>query len=272
MPAAVTSTPTGLNAVNSGGEPYLTWNGVGGANNYIIQRATAAAGPYTVLYQYIVPDLYSDTTAAASTTYYYEVAAGNISGESSFTSPVEITTPPAAPATLTATPGNTQVTLNWSGASGAASYIVQRSTVTGGPYTTIGTAPGLTYTNNGLTNGTPYYYVVAGVSSSGTGDNSPQATATPISTVPVAPLGLTATGSNQEVILNWSASTGATGYNVYRAAVTGGPYSEVASGLVATSDTDAGLSPSTTYYYVVVATNGGGASAYSSEVNATLPL
>ena len=80
----------------------------------------------------------------ASTTYYHEVAAANISGMSSFTSPVEITTPPAAPATLTATPGNTQITLSWSAASGAASYTVQRSPVTGGPNTTIATAAGLT--------------------------------------------------------------------------------------------------------------------------------
>jgi autotransporter-associated beta strand protein len=269
MPNTVSQAPTGLAIVNSAGQPYLTWNGVAGATNYIIQRATASGGPYTVLYSYGVLTNYADTTASASTTYYYEVAAANLSGMSAVTSPVTITTPPAPPASLTATPGNTQITLTWPAASGAASYALGRSGATGGPYTLIATPVGTSYTDTGLTNGTPYYYVVAGVNTTGTGLNSPEASATPISTVPVAPLGLTATGGSGQIVLNWSASVGATGYTVYQASVTGGPYSPVASGVDATTFTVTGLPGSTKYYYVVVATNAGGASAYSVEASAT---
>jgi len=270
MPTSPTQAPGLPTVINVGGVPYLTWTGVSGASNYVVQRATAASGPYTVLYQYNMGQFYTDNTALPSTTYYYEVAAANVSGMSAFSSPGTVTTPPAPPASLTATPGNTQITLSWPATSGAASYNVQRSLVTGGPYTSIGTSAGLSYTNTGLTNGTAYYYVVAGVNVTGTGLNSPEAAATPISTVPVAPLGLTATGTTGAIMLNWTASAGATGYTVYRAQVTGGPYGAIASGIT-TSDTDSGLSASATYYYVVVATNAGGASAYSAEVSASTP-
>jgi autotransporter-associated beta strand protein len=271
MPADVTAAPTGLTVVESGGEPYVAWNGVSAATNYVIQRATAPGGPYTVLYAYDVADFYADTTASPSTTYFYEVAAANLSGISAFTSPVSYTTPPAPPASLTASPGNTQITLTWPAATGAASYAVGRSLVTGGPYAIIATPAGLSYADTGLTNGTPYYYVVAGVNTSGTGVDSAEATATPVSTVPVGPTGLVATATNGEITLGWNASSGATGYVVYRAPVTGGPYVAIASGVDTTSYTDSSLQGGATWYYVVVAINASGASAYSNEASATTP-
>ncbi len=75
MPAPVTLPPTELTVANTGGSPTLTWAGVPGATNYIIQRATSAGGTYSVVSNIAVADNFSDTTAAANTTYYYEVAA-----------------------------------------------------------------------------------------------------------------------------------------------------------------------------------------------------
>src|SRR5208282_1772351 len=46
---------------------------------------------------------------------------------------------------------------------------------------------------------------------------------------PNAPVNLTAAGGNAKVVLSWSASTGATSYNVKRATVSGGPYTTIAS-------------------------------------------
>ena len=81
--------------------------------------------------------------------------------------------------------------------------------------------------------------------------------------VPPVPSGLSVTGTtSSSVSLSWSASSGATGYNVYR----GG--SKVAS-VTGTSYTDSGLSASTTYSYAVSATNSAGESAKSSAVSAT---
>ena len=86
---------------------------------------------------------------------------------------------PAVPTGLTATSGNGQVSLSWSASSGATSYILKRSTTSGGPYTNVVTQAGTTYTNTGLTNGTTYYYVVSATNSGGTSANSAQASATP---------------------------------------------------------------------------------------------
>ncbi|HVH69506.1 MAG TPA: malectin domain-containing carbohydrate-binding protein, partial [Candidatus Dormibacteraeota bacterium] len=87
---------------------------------------------------------------------------------------------PAAPTNLTATPGNTQVSLSWTASSGAASYNVKRSTTTGGPYSSIATGVTTTnFTDTGLTSGTTYFYVVSAVNSNGESANSNQVSATP---------------------------------------------------------------------------------------------
>src|ERR1700722_3719477 len=126
----------------------------------------------------------------------------------------------AAPTNLTATAGNQQASLTWTASSGATSYNVKRGMVSGGPYTTVGSPAGTTYADSSLTNGTAYYYVVTAVDATGESGDSNQATATPTAapTAPAPPLNLTATGGYQHVSLAWTASTGATSYNVKRAA------------------------------------------------------
>jgi hypothetical protein len=87
---------------------------------------------------------------------------------------------PAAPTNVAATAGNAQVTLSWTAASGATSYNVKRSTTNGGPYANVQTGvTGTTFTNTGLTNGTPYYYVVTALNASGESPVSLQVTGTP---------------------------------------------------------------------------------------------
>src|SRR5580658_2906164 len=86
--------------------------------------------------------------------------------------------------------------------------------------------------------------------------------------VPAVPAGLAATAGNAQVSLAWTASSGATSYYVKRAAVSGGPYAQVAAPTT-NSYVDAGLTNGTKYYYVVSAYNSAGESANSSEVSAT---
>ncbi|RKP48994.1 hypothetical protein D7Z26_21315 [Cohnella endophytica] len=179
---------------------------------------------------------------------------------------------PAAPTGLTATAGNAQVALGWTASSGATSYTVKRATTSGGPYTNVATGVTATsYANTGLTNGTTYYYVVSATNSAGTSGNSAQASATPSAgtQIPAAPTGLTATAGNAQVALGWTASSGATSYTVKRATTSGGPYTNVATGVTATSYTNTGLTNGTAYYYVVSATNSAGTSGDSSQVSAT---
>jgi hypothetical protein len=86
---------------------------------------------------------------------------------------------------------------------------------------------------------------------------------------PAAPTGLTATAGHAQVSLSWTASSGATSYNVKRATVTGGPYTTIATGVTATAFTDTGLANGTTYFYVVSAVNAGGESPNSNQAQAT---
>jgi hypothetical protein len=88
--------------------------------------------------------------------------------------------PPFTPAGLTATSSNAAVSLTWNSAVGADSYMIGRSTIPGGSYTTIATGvTATTYLDTGLVNGTTYYYVVAATNSYGLSSNSGEAGATP---------------------------------------------------------------------------------------------
>ncbi|WAC15004.1 cellulose binding domain-containing protein [Dyadobacter pollutisoli] len=175
----------------------------------------------------------------------------------------------AAPAGLTAQPGNTQVPLSWNAVSGAASYSVKRATVSGGPYVTVAT--GLTavnYTDTGLSNGTTYYYVVVATNFAGESPNSLEVNVAPVLSLAPVPVGVTATSvSASQVNLSWTASLGAATYHVKRATVSGGPYTTIASPATAGYN-DAGLTASTTYYYVITAVNAIGESANSVQVSA----
>lgn len=85
---------------------------------------------------------------------------------------------------------------------------------------------------------------------------------------PSIPSGLSATAGSTQVVLNWSISGGATGYNVKCSTTNGGPYLTIASP-TATSYTNTGLVNGTTYYYVVSAVNAFGESSNSVQVSAT---
>lgn len=89
-------------------------------------------------------------------------------------------------------------------------------------------------------------------------------------TPPPAPADLAATGlTDTSVSLAWSAATGATGYEVLRAAgTTGGSFDPVTT-VAGTSFTDTGLEPETSYRYQVRARNSAGASPVSATLAVT---
>jgi hypothetical protein len=91
---------------------------------------------------------------------------------------------PGAPGALTATAGSEQISLTWTAASGATLYNIHRGDASGGPYTPIQSDwPGTSFTDTGLTNGTPYFYVVTATNATGEGPASNEASATPFEPV-----------------------------------------------------------------------------------------
>ncbi len=86
---------------------------------------------------------------------------------------------------------------------------------------------------------------------------------------PAAPTGVSATTiSTTQINTAWTASAGATSYNVLRSTTNGGPYSSVGTP-AASPFNNTGLTCNTTYYYVVQASNGTCASGNSAQVSAT---
>ena len=92
---------------------------------------------------------------------------------------------PSTPTSVTATAGGAQVTLSWNAASGATSYklymatqsgVTKSNTLAGGMTHSNVTSP---YIHTGLTNGTPYYFIVTAVNSAGESAESSEVSATP---------------------------------------------------------------------------------------------
>jgi len=140
--------------------------------------------------------------------------------------------------------------------------------------TLTNTPPDATLTAQAITNTTAFRYVRYLSPNSSYGDiaeaqffsSTPGSSGT--TTLPSAPTGLTTTPGNEQVGLSWTASSGAVSYNIKRATVSGGPYTNVANRLV-TVHIDLGLDYGT-YYYVVSAVNAAGESTNSAEAIAVL--
>ncbi|HXI72120.1 MAG TPA: Ig-like domain-containing protein [Verrucomicrobiae bacterium] len=246
----------------------LNWVATSGATGYNVLRGTSS-GTYNVTNS-SAANSYTDNTAAGGTTYYYVVQATNAGGAGPISSEVSALPTialPTAPASLTATPANSQVGLSWPVGTGASSYNVKRST-TSGAETTIGTAPGTSYTDATAVNGSIYYYEVSSTNSAGESANSVEATA---AMPPAAPTGLGATPGANQVALSWTASaglSGATSYNVKRS-TTSGAETTLATGVTGTSYTDSTAISGTTYFYVVSGVNASGQGNDSTEVSTT---
>ena len=172
--------------------------------------------------------------------------------------------PPAVPTGLSATGGHEQISLSWNASANATSYKVYRWS-SGTATNFIGSSTTTNYTDSiGLSDGTTYFYAVTGVNSSGESAASGTVSA---QTVPAAPAAPVATAGNGQVILSWTVSTGATGYDIYISTTSGNEtYLTTVTG---TSYTNLNLADAP-YYYVITAVGASGQSLGSTEVS-TIP-
>jgi autotransporter-associated beta strand protein len=200
------------NLTSSNQTPSISWSPVSGAVGYILYRATNSPnGPFTFPNNYVqsmTTTNYTDGALNTNTLYSYMVVAMNAGGVS--TNSVIVSTPPAAPASLNAYPGNAKIQLVWAAAAGATNYTIMRGGSSGNETTTVGSTVNTTFTDNGLADGTTYYYIVIANGTGGRSLNSPEVSATPF----VGPAGiywinaLTASAQNWNVNSNWSNGAG----------------------------------------------------------------
>jgi hypothetical protein len=185
---------------------------------------------------------------------------------------------PPAPTASSAAPQPNRIDVSWddSPTSSVASYLILRSTVSGGPYTQIATVPdsspgvangpSYTYHDDTVSGGTQYYYVVKstdGATCTSPASNEVTALATGVCTLAPTFGGVTAVtnpgNSTCTLSLSWGAGTsncpGDLTYNVYRGTTpsfTPSAANRIATGVAAQAYNDAdGITGGSTYFYVV---------------------
>ncbi|QLH07035.1 fibronectin type III domain-containing protein [Nitrosopumilus ureiphilus] len=212
----VPGTPTNLSATPGNSQVSLSWtaptdDGGSAILNYVVEYSTDNFGTFTTLTSTTIALNISDLINGQQ--YQFRVYAENSVGRSNVSNTASATpsAPPSSPTSLTATRGNSQVSLSWNtpsddGGFAITDYIIQFS-IDEINWTTfadgINTATSATVT--GLTNGQQYSFRVSAVNSVGTGNPSNLATATP-ATVPGAPTQLLATRGNEKANLVWFTS------------------------------------------------------------------
>lgn len=195
---------------------------------------------------------------------------------------------PATPSNLTATAGDTKVTLNWDAPTSGgdpSEYAYRQSDDSGatwGEWTTMSGSGATTvsFEVTGLTNGTTYTFEILAANLGGDSDESNQATAQPVPTVPGAPQNLAATAGDAKATLGWDAPN--TGGPVvayqYRYSTDGGTtwidWTDITgSDSTTVSYTVTELAFGVTHRFEVRATNlgGGGPSSNSATARPTKP-
>lgn len=271
--AAPPAAPTGVTVTPGNGQVTVAWTTVSGATSYNIYWSTTAG--VTPANGTKIPGATSPhplTGLTNGTAYFFVVTAVNSAGESAPSSLASSTPALPVPTGVTATPGDSQVTIAWTTVPGATSYNIYWSTTAGVTPANGTQIPGATspHAQTGLTNATTYYYVVTAVFGSTESAPSTQVSAIPAATAaPAAPTGVTATPGNGQVIIAWTAVPGATSYNIYWATATGvTPLNGIKITGATSPFTLTGLTNGTIYFFVVTAVNGNLESTPSSEVSA----
>jgi hypothetical protein len=157
--------------IRSGNKVYLSVDGILETSTNVTGSVYSDTSPFRIIK--------SNNASYGAIGYYDEFRFSK--GIARWTSDFDPSGAINAPNNLTATAGDSLVTLSWTAVDGAVGYNVKRSITAGGPYTTIATnVTGTSYIDNTVTNGTTYYYVVTAVDGSGSESaNSNEASATP---------------------------------------------------------------------------------------------
>jgi chitodextrinase len=295
--AQAPTAPTNLAAnVSSGTQINLSWSAATdnvGVSAYLIERCQGAGCSTFTLVASQAATAFSDAGLTPATAYSYRVratdATGNLSAYSSIAGGTTTGTPPPgdmSPPTAPTNPAvvvvsNTALFYSWAAATdnvGVTGYLVERCQGVGcSDFAQIGTPTGTSMSLTGLALGTSYSFRVRARDAAG----NLSAYSAVVSRVtsgdtqaPTAPTNLLANvASGTQINVSWGVSTdnvGVTAYLVERCTGVGcSTFTQITS-QAATTLSDTGLTPGTSYSYRVRATDATGyLSAYSAVASAT---
>jgi len=165
MGKTMAAAPTGVSAsAISASSINISWNPVSSALNYKIYYEQGTSSNKILLEQ-VTGTSYTHTGLLSNTSYRYYIIATNSEGDGAYSTAASATTLPAAPSGISATALSTSsISITWNPVTGATYrvyYTVGSST--GTKMLASSTVNGTSYTHNGLSDNTVYYYFITSV-------------------------------------------------------------------------------------------------------------
>ena len=253
----------------------LTWTAAAGAEGYIVRVYEGTVADSDKLFKTMTTTSKSAVVEELVVGYDYlcvvnaYTKVGSVTKESAVSASIVANVMPDTPTsfTVSANPNGYGAKITWKNVDGADGYRIQRSTKAGSGFTSLVILDGETDGSGSTTYtyiddvdaskaGTTYYYRVASyVDALGERHYSPNTSAKSNRVVASAPKNLKVSAATlTSVTFKWDAVSGATGYNIYLAEKSSGPYSNIGTAAGA-SYTVTGLTVGKTYYVKVRATN-----------------
>ena len=239
----------------------IGWGSVAFATQYDVYRKLGGETSYTLLGS--VPNnrlYYEDTNVTPGQAVYYRVRAVNVSYDGEQAKYVYSPDSQTLSYMTLAKPklqdprglGADTIRLNWSSVSGAQTYEVQMSTNAASGFTTVRTDLTGTLCNaTGLKKATGYYFRVRAVRVFSSGEKFYSEYSNVGCGTPMDRPELTVVQSGNNALLSWPASSGATGYIIYRKTGASGSYTLLAKTGAVTSFVDASINLGEVYYYFI---------------------
>ncbi len=264
--------PTGVAVAQGGGASLVvSWQPVAGATGYLIERSSNGVDFTTVFTGTSSATSWTNTGLAGAMRYFFRVRAMSVAGRStpSATASAVNRPSPVTDAAVTVL-SNSQLVLNWTETSGETGYRIERSTdnVTFTQIATVGTnVP--SYAASGLAAGTPYWFRISPLSSTGDGNPVVVTGSTP-GLQTVVDLAFTSKASSA-IGIEWTGVSAATSYRIERS-TNGTSFTTLATVAAGTlAYTDAAVAVLGKYYYRVVTINGTTVADPSSTIFTAAP-